>query len=149
MDFGFVTIQWWQTLQSLKMQSFKTKITKFYIAFYKFSPSSKIKPTKEIGMVFTMCLMMKLSLEMKMATHSSILTWEIPWTEETGGPQPRGHKRVGFNLATQQQHRHQQSHIETDLGAQTLPHQDIKGSHSLCWTCCLLCEYLSWFSSSV
>ena len=24
-------------------------------------------------------------LEMEMATHSSILAWEIPWTEETGG----------------------------------------------------------------
>ena len=27
-------------------------------------------------------------LEKKMATHSSILAWEIPWTEETGGLQP-------------------------------------------------------------
>ena len=25
------------------------------------------------------------SLEKKIATHSSILAWEIPWTEETGG----------------------------------------------------------------
>ena len=25
------------------------------------------------------------SLEEEMATHSSILAWEIPWTEETGG----------------------------------------------------------------
>ena len=25
------------------------------------------------------------SLEKDMATHSSILTWEIPWTEEPGG----------------------------------------------------------------
>ena len=24
-------------------------------------------------------------LEKEMATHSSILTWEIPWTEEPGG----------------------------------------------------------------
>ena len=24
-------------------------------------------------------------LEMEMATHSSILAWEIPWTEEPGG----------------------------------------------------------------
>ena len=24
-------------------------------------------------------------LEKEMATHSSILAWEIPWTEETGG----------------------------------------------------------------
>ena len=27
-------------------------------------------------------------LEKKMATHSSILAWEIPWTEEPGGPRP-------------------------------------------------------------
>ena len=26
-------------------------------------------------------------LEMEMATHSSILAWEIPWTEEPGGLQ--------------------------------------------------------------
>ena len=26
------------------------------------------------------------SLEKRMATHSSILAWEIPWTEEPGGP---------------------------------------------------------------
>ena len=26
-------------------------------------------------------------LEKEMATHSSILTWEIPWTEEPGGLQ--------------------------------------------------------------
>ena len=25
-------------------------------------------------------------LEKEMATHSSILAWEIPWTEEPGGP---------------------------------------------------------------
>jgi len=33
-------------------------------------------------------------LEKEMATHSSILPWEIPWTEELGGLQSRGHKRV-------------------------------------------------------
>ena len=29
-------------------------------------------------------------LEEEMATHSSILAWEIPWTEEPGGIQSRG-----------------------------------------------------------
>ena len=39
-----------------------------------------------------------------MATHSNILTWEIPWTEEPGGQRsPWGHKRVGHDLATKQQ----------------------------------------------
>ena len=27
-------------------------------------------------------------LEEEMATHSSILAWKTPWTEEPGGPQP-------------------------------------------------------------
>ena len=27
-----------------------------------------------------------------MATHSSILVWKIPWTEESAGPNPWGHK---------------------------------------------------------
>ena len=41
----------------------------------------------------------------KMADHSSILTWEIPWTEETGGLESMGLQRVGHNLlAIQQQH---------------------------------------------
>ena len=31
-------------------------------------------------------------LEKEMATHSSILAWEIPWTEELAGYSPRGHK---------------------------------------------------------
>ena len=32
-------------------------------------------------------------LEEGMATHSSILAWRIPWTEEPGGLSPRGHKK--------------------------------------------------------
>ena len=32
------------------------------------------------------------SLEKEMATHSSILAWRIPWTEELGGLQSTGHK---------------------------------------------------------
>ena len=35
-------------------------------------------------------------LEKGIATHSSILAWEIPWTEEPG-------KRVGHDLASKQQ----------------------------------------------
>ena len=34
------------------------------------------------------------SLEKRMATHSSILTWKIPWTEEPGGLQSMGSQRV-------------------------------------------------------
>ena len=33
-------------------------------------------------------------LEKEMATHSSILAWRIPWTEEPGGLQSMGSQRV-------------------------------------------------------
>ena len=46
-----------------------------------------------------------------MATHSSILAWEIPWTEESGRLQSMGSQRLRHDLATEQQ-----------------PHSWIKGS---------------------
>ena len=39
-------------------------------------------------------------LEKGMATHSSILTWKIPWTEEPGRLQFMGLQRVRNDLAT-------------------------------------------------
>ena len=36
-------------------------------------------------------------LEEGMATHSSILAWRIPWTEEPGGLQSMGSQRVGHD----------------------------------------------------
>ena len=36
-------------------------------------------------------------LEKEMATHSSILAWEIPWTEEPGGLQSMESERVGHD----------------------------------------------------
>ena len=42
-------------------------------------------------------------LEKRMAIHSRILAWEIPWTEEPGGLQSIGLQRVGHDLATKSQ----------------------------------------------
>ena len=36
-------------------------------------------------------------LEEEMATHSSILAWKIPWTEEPGGLQSMGSQRDGYD----------------------------------------------------
>ena len=36
-------------------------------------------------------------LEKEMATHSSILAWKIPWTEEPGRLQSMGSQRVGHD----------------------------------------------------
>ena len=41
-------------------------------------------------------------LEEEMITHSSILAWKMPWTEEPGSSQCMGSHRVRHNLATKQ-----------------------------------------------
>ena len=46
-------------------------------------------------------------LEEEMATHSSVLAWRIPWTEEPGGLQPVGSRR------TRQDCRHMHELIST------------------------------------
>ena len=43
-------------------------------------------------------------LEKEMATHSSILAWEIPWTEEPGGLWSTGWQRISHDLVSNKQH---------------------------------------------
>ena len=43
----------------------------------------------------------KIPLEKGMATHSSILAWRIPWTEELGRLQSIGHKESDTTEATE------------------------------------------------
>ena len=42
----------------------------------------------------------------EMVTHSSILAWKIPWTEQSGGLQSMGHKQLDTT-----EHAHAQLHI--------------------------------------
>ena len=44
------------------------------------------------------------SLEKGMATHSSVLAWRLPWTEEPGGLQSIGSQRVRHDCATKHTH---------------------------------------------
>ena len=44
-------------------------------------------------------------LEKEVATHSSILAWRIPWTEEPGGLQPKGSQIVRHDWATKHKHK--------------------------------------------
>ena len=75
-----------------------------------------------------------------MATHSSILAWRIPWTEEPGGLQSTGSQRVGHDWATSLS----LSGMWVDSGANTV-------LLAYVWTCDLWlvlwsCEYNSqWF----
>ena len=52
-------------------------------------------------------------LEKKIATHSSILAWKIPWTEEAGGLQSMLSQRVGHDEVTKQ-----------NLGSQLILHSE-------------------------
>ena len=49
-------------------------------------------------------LVWKDGLKKEMAIPSSILAWEIPWTEEPSGLQSVESQRIGHDLATQQQY---------------------------------------------
>ena len=40
------------------------------------------------------------NMEEGMATHTSVLAWRIPWTEEPGGLQPMDSQGVGHDYAT-------------------------------------------------
>ena len=46
-------------------------------------------------------------LEKEIATHSSILAWEIPWTEEPDGLQSMGSQKSRNDLETKQQQQQQ------------------------------------------
>ena len=45
-------------------------------------------------------------LEEEMATHSSILAWRIPWTEELCSLESMRSQRVGHNVVTEHAHMH-------------------------------------------
>ena len=62
-------------------------------------------------------------LEKEMATCSSILAGEIPWTEESGDYSPWGCRRVGHNLVTEQQKQKDKRGVLT-LGNVTAHHND-------------------------
>ena len=47
--------------------------------------------------MWVQCLGQDDPLEEEMATHSSILAWRMPWTEELGRLQSMGSQRVGHN----------------------------------------------------
>ena len=60
-------------------------------------------PVQEMKETWVQSLSGEDPLEEEMETHSIILAWEIPWTDEPGGLQSMGLQRVGHNSATKQQ----------------------------------------------
>ena len=54
--------------------------------------AQRLKNVPTVQKIWVQSLGWEDPLEKEMATHSSILAWRIPWTEEPGGLQPTGHK---------------------------------------------------------
>ena len=70
-----------------------------------------------------------------METHSSILTWKIPWTEEPGALLSTGSQRVRHDLASKQQQQY-----NTYLNSCLIQHTENKmyskkPCHSLLFDC--------------
>jgi len=59
-------------------------------------------PMQELQETGVRSLVREDPLEKGIATHSRILAWRIPWTEEPGGLQSLGSQRVRQDLATKQ-----------------------------------------------
>ena len=59
-----------------------------------------VKNLPEMQETWVQSLGWKDPLKKEMATHSSILAWRIPWTEEPRGLQSMGWQRVGHDLVT-------------------------------------------------
>ena len=56
-----------------------------------------VKRLPTIGETWVQSLGQEDPMEKEMATHSSILAWKIPWTEEPGRLQSMGSQRVGHD----------------------------------------------------
>ena len=59
--------------------------------------SQRVKNLPEMWETWVSSLDWEVPLEKATATHSSILAWKIPWTEEPGGLQSMGSQKVGHN----------------------------------------------------
>ena len=59
--------------------------------------AQRVKNTPAVQEMWVQLLGQADPLEKQMATHSSVLAWEIPWPEEPAGPQSLGTQRVGHD----------------------------------------------------
>ena len=59
--------------------------------------AQRVKNLSAVQETGVQSLVQKDPLEKGMATHSSILAWRIPWTEEPGGLQSMKSQRVGHD----------------------------------------------------
>ena len=86
--YGFLPIPWFVTVSSSEKNS---QVAQWY---------KVCLPMQEIQEIWVWSLGLKDPLEKEIATHSSIVSWRIPWTEEPGGLRSIGSHRVIHDWAT-------------------------------------------------
>ena len=72
----------------------------FYLCHFSFSLNLYVVITISSPVYFTSFSCLSLPSEEEMATHSNILAWEIPWTEEPSGLQSTESQRAGRDFVT-------------------------------------------------
>ena len=82
-------------------------------------------------------------LEKEMATHSSILAWKIPWTEEPGRLQSMGLKRVRHDWATSLS----LFILHLILSLSLYLYRWLSGKESACQCSCRRCGFDSWIGN--
>ena len=94
----------------LKGKLFKQSLTNMFFVAVVFSPEpdtegfpgGSVKNSPAMWETWVWSLGWEDPLQEGMATHSSILAWRIPWTEEPGELQSMGSQRIRHNWATKQ-----------------------------------------------
>ena len=81
---------WWATVHGVAKS--RTRLSDFTLSLYSWEGTSQVTqweriylPMQELQETWVQFLGQEDPLEKEMATRSSILAWEIPWTEEPGG----------------------------------------------------------------
>ena len=82
------------------------------ISFIQCLPSTILPPMQEM---WVQSPIWEDSLEKEMATHSSILAWRIPWTEEPGGLQSMQFKKIRQDLVTKHTHTYRYTHTHQGM----------------------------------
>ena len=87
-----------QQQEAVKMQRARKYLSSEQLSFHLGFPAAQtVKNLPAMQETQVRSLGWEDPLEKEMATHSSILAWRIPWTEEPGGLQPIGSQRVGHD----------------------------------------------------
>ena len=93
-------VKWLRTEIDYNIDKYKRENALCYITHWAFQVALVVKnPPANAGDIRDVDLTLgrEYPLEEGMATHTSILAWRIPWTEEPGGLQSIGLHRVGHN----------------------------------------------------